>query len=317
MSQDINTLLKEATKDLLSDETLKAITEAFDKKVEEKVSLAVEAALVKQDEDYSSKLEKVLEAVDADHTEKLEKIVSRIDEAHSIKFEHALKTLDETHSAKLEKLVKLYENALKVEADSFKSTVVENVSNYLELYLDKVIPVQQIQEATANARSRKIVDEIKRIVSLDETFVNSQIKEALVDGKRQIDEANAKAAEIAKNAQVLNEKVAVLEKNLLLEKKVANLPAPKKAYMLRVLSEKDASFIKENFDYVSDMYEKKEEDTMTTLKESTKPKTAGVDRVITESATKKSASYNSAETEDEGEQYVAESYVTLLKNKLV
>jgi len=32
MSKDITTLLKEATKDLLTDETLKAITEAFDKK---------------------------------------------------------------------------------------------------------------------------------------------------------------------------------------------------------------------------------------------------------------------------------------------
>lgn len=316
MSNDITTLLKEATKDLLTDETLKAINEAFEKKVEEKVSLAVEAALVKQDEDYSSKLEKVLEAIDADHTEKLEKIVSRIDEAHATKFVHALKTIDESHAKKLQALVERYERALKNEANTFKDTIVENVSNYLELYLDKTIPARQIQEATENARSRKIVEKIKEIVSLDEVFVNENVKEALIDGKRQIDEANAKAADAVKTAQVLNEKLAATEKDLLLEKAVANLPAPKKAYMLRVLSEKDAKFIKENFQYVSEMYEKSEEESMSTLRKNTTPKSRGVDvpaKVITENVKK---SYNSA-NDDTGEQYVSDSYVSLLKNKLV
>lgn len=316
MSQDINTLLKEATKDLLSDENLKAITEAFEKKVEEKVALAVEAALVQQDEDYSSKLEKVLEAVDADHTAKLEKIVGRIDEAHAVKFEHALKSLDEAHSAKLTKLVGLYEKALKKDADTFKNGLVENISNYLELYIDKSIPAQQVQEATQNTRSRKIIDEIKRLISLDETFVNQNIKEALIDGKRQIDEANAKAVQASKAADLLSEKVADLQRDVLLNEKVAGLPAPKKAYMLRVLGEKDAKFIAENFSYVADMYEKKEEEDVKVLKESTKPKSAGVDRVITEPAPKKTVSFTTA-GEDDGEQYVTESYVSLFKNKLV
>jgi hypothetical protein len=317
MSKDITSLLKEATKDLLTDETLKTLTEAFDTKVEEKVSLAVEAALVKQDEEYSAKLEKVLEAIDADHTSKLEKIVGRIDEAHAAKFKHALSTIDNVHAAKLQKLVKLYENALSKEANSFKNTVVENVSNYLELYLDKTIPVQQILEATQNTRSRKIVEEIKRLVSLDETFVNEHVKEALIDGKRQIDEANNKLNEANKQVQLLQEKAANTEKNLLLERKIANLPAPKKAYMHRVLAEKSASFIEENFEYVSEMYEKKEDENLQTLKESTTPKTRGADvnKVVTESR-KGTKSYSSAETDD-GETYVAESYVSLFKNKLV
>lgn len=316
MSNDISTILKEATKDLLTEETLKAITESFEKKVDQKVNLAVEAALIKQDEEYSAKLEKVLEAIDADHTSKLEKIVAKIDEAHAAKFEHALKTIDESHSAKLEQLVKAYDNALKNEAEVFKKNIVENVSSYLELYIDKAIPAQHIFEATQNARSRKIVNEIKRLVSLDETFVNENVKEALLDGKKQIDEAVARAENAKKEAQLLNEKVAVMERDLLLEKKVANLPAPKKAYMLRVLAEKDAKFITENFDYVSEVYEKKEEDNLQVLKESTAPKSKGVDRVITEEVKQGTKSFISKE-DDSGEKYVAESYVSLLKNKLV
>jgi len=316
MSNDISTILKEATKDLLTEETLKAITESFEKKVDQKVNLAVEAALIKQDEEYSAKLEKVLEAIDADHTSKLEKIVAKIDEAHAAKFEHALKTIDESHSAKLEQLVKAYDNALKNEAETFKKNIVENVSSYLELYIDKAIPAQHIFEATQNTRSRKIVNEIKRLVSLDETFVNENVKEALLDGKKQIDEAVARAENAKKEAQLLNEKVAVMERDLLLEKKVANLPAPKKAYMLRVLAEKDAKFIAENFDYVSEVYEKKEEDNLQVLKESTAPKSKGVDRVITEEVKQSTKSFISKE-DDSGEKYVAESYVSLLKNKLV
>ena len=316
MSNEISTILKEATKDLLTEESLKAITEAFEKKVDEKVTLAVESALIKQDEEYSAKLEKVLEAIDADHTDKLTKIVSKIDETHAAKFEHALKTIDESHSAKLEKLVSRYEGALKNEADTFKKNIVENVSSYLELYIDKAIPAQQIQEATQNTRSRKIIDEIKRLVSLDETFVNENVKEALMDGKRQIDEANEKAAAATKESALLLEKVATIERDLLLEKKIANLPAPKKAYMLRMLGEKDAKFINENFDYASDLYEKREEENLQVLKESTAPKTRGVDRVVTEDVKPATKSFMSKD-EDSGEKYVAESYVSLLKNKLV
>ena len=316
MSNEISTILKEATKDLLTEESLKAITEAFEKKVDEKVNLAVESALIKQDEEYSAKLEKVLEAIDADHTEKLTKIVTKIDEAHAAKFEHALKTIDETHSAKLEKLVGRYDNALKNEAETFKKNIVENVSSYLELYIDKAIPAQQIQEATLNTRSRKIIDEIKRLVSLDDTFVNENVKEALMDGKRQIDEANEKAASAAKESALLLEKVATIERDLLLEKKIANLPAPKKTYMLRMLGEKDAKFINENFEYASDLYEKREEENLQVLKESTAPKTKGVDRVVTEDAKPVTKSFMTKD-EDSGEKYVAESYVSLLKNKLV
>jgi hypothetical protein len=315
MSQDISTILKEATKDLLSEDTLKAISQAVEQKAEEKTTLAVEAALIQQDEEYSSKLEKVLEAIDADHTAKLQKIVTRIDDLHAKQFSKALSKLDEDHSTKLTNLVKIYENASKVEAKQFTNTVIENVSSYLDLYLDKAIPAQQIQEATLNTRNSKIVDEIKRLVSLDESFVNESVKEALLDGKKQIDEANAKAAAASKQSQLLSEKVQALESSLLLERKVATLPANKKGYALRVLAEKDAKYINENFNYVVEMFDKREDEKMQELKESTSPKTQGVDRLVTEDKKYTSKSFTSA-TSDDGEKFVAESYVSLLKNRL-
>lgn len=313
MSKDITNLLKEATKDLLSEETLKAISEAVEKKADEKVQLAVEAALVKQDEEYAEKLEKVLEAIDADHTEKLDKIVGRLDETHAAKFQHALKTLDESHSEKLVKLVKLYENALKTEAKQFKDTLVEQLSNYIELYIDKAIPAQQIAEATENARSRKIVNEVKRLVGLSDEFVNENIKEALLDGKKQIDEAASATEEVRKQLALVTEKAENLEKQLFLEHKLANFPAPKKEYMMRVLSEKKMDAIKENFNYVSEMYDKKEEDEVEVLKESATAKTKDVDVAKPEEVVTESKSFSSAD--ESGASYVVNAYVKELTKK--
>ena len=312
---DITNLLKEATKDLLSEESLKAIAEAVEKKAEEKVQLAVEAALVKQDEEYASKLEKVLEAIDADHTEKLDKIVARIDEVHATKFQHALSSLDESHSGKLQQLVKLYENALKNEAEHFKNTLVEQLSNYIDLYIDKAIPAEQIREATENARSRKIVNEVKRLVGLSDEFVNENIKEALLDGKKQIDEANTRTAEIEKQLKLVTEKAANVEKQLYLEKKLENFPSSKKDYMLRVLSEKSLTSIKENFNYVAEMYDKKESEEVETLKESTTPKSKGVDVATakTEKVINESKSYSTAD--GDGADFVAKAYVSELTKK--
>ena len=313
MSKDITNLLKEATKDLLTDETLKAISEAVEKKAEDKVQLAVEAALVKQDEEYAEKLEKVLEAIDADHTEKLDKIVGRLDESHAVKFQHAIKVLDESHSEKLVNIVKLYENALKTEAEQFKSTLVEQLSNYIDLYIDKAIPAQQIAEATENARSRKIVNEVKRLVGLSDEFVNENIKEALLDGKKQIDEANEETEQVRKQLALVTEKAEALEKQIYLENKLANFPAAKKEYMLRVLSEKKMEAIKENFNYVSEMYDKKEEDEMETLKESATVKTKHVDVAQPQEVVTESKSFSSAD--GNGSDYVAKAYVSEFTKK--
>jgi len=311
MSQDITTLLKEATKDLLSEETLKAISQAVEAKAEEKTQLAVEAALVKQDEDYASKLEQVLEAIDADHTEKLDKIVSRIDETHAAKFKHALSTLDEVHTEKLKKIVKLYENAMKNEAEQFKKSLVEQISNYIELYIDKTIPAQQIKEATENARSRKIVSEMKRLVGLSDEFVNESIKEALIDGKKQIDEANEQVKKLENQVKLITEKAENTEKQLFLEKKLENFPKAKKDYMLRVLSEKKIENIKENFNYVAEMYDKKEEDEVEVLKESATQISKGIDVPAQPVVVNESKSYSSAESfAEEGAQQVANLYVS-------
>ena len=71
--------LKEATKDILSEESLEEIETAFntavDNAVNDKLALHVEKALLDQDDSHSKKLEALLETIDTDHTQKLNVLV--------------------------------------------------------------------------------------------------------------------------------------------------------------------------------------------------------------------------------------------------
>ena len=71
----ITDLLKEVSKDVLTEESLEQIetvfTEAVNTKAEERAQIATEAALAAQDDEHSVKLEQLLESIDKDHTKKL------------------------------------------------------------------------------------------------------------------------------------------------------------------------------------------------------------------------------------------------------
>ena len=123
-TKDIKQTLKEGTKDLLSEEVLNEIEAVFNEAVQERANLQVEAALVQQDEDHAQKVQHLLEAVDTDHTNKLQRICEAI---------------DLSHSQKLMQIVEYYQNAITSDAGSLKNTLVENVSNYLDLYLELLL----------------------------------------------------------------------------------------------------------------------------------------------------------------------------------
>lgn len=286
MNKSLEQLLKEATKDILTEESLKAISDAFTLQVESAVAAkleesnktasaaAVTLALEAQDAEYAGKLEALLEAIDVDHYAKLEKIVARI---------------DENHCAKLKQLAEKYDTDAKKEAAAFKKTLVEKVSKYLDLHLEAVVPQAQLAEAVSNVRAKKIIRRIQEAVSLDEQFVNTEIRTALEDGKKQIDESKKAQAELAKQVKVLTEQATKLNTSLILERKTAGLPKEKKDYVTKILSSKTEDFINENFSYVVEMFEQKEEEAVDELKESTEGVTEkqNVDQpaeVVTESA---------------------------------
>jgi len=248
--------LKEVTKDMLSEESLNQISEAFEQQVtkaaEDRAKLQIDALLVKIDEDHSSKVEKLVEAIDRNHSEKLLKVVEAI---------------NENHAGKLKDVVRKYEKALNEDASTFKQSLVESISNYLEAYLDENLPNTAIEEAVNNKRANQVLNELRSMLSVDLILGKETIREAVMDGKTKLDESARIIDELKKQNGQLNESLTKAKSDLVLEQRTANLPDSKKNYLSKVFKGKSAEFIKENFDYTVKMFEKQESKNIETLTE--------------------------------------------------
>jgi hypothetical protein len=252
MSQDIATLLKEATKGLLSEESLATIKDSFESAVNDRVTIHVEKALTEQDAEYTAKLEHLLEAIDTDHTRKLHRVVEAI---------------DKNNASKLQAVVRKYSAAITEQADSFKDTLVEQISNYLDVYLEKSVPQASINEAVKNKKAHIVLENLRKALAVDVTLMKESVKDAVLDGKAQITEATAEANKLKAEVAALNEKLQRAQADLVFEQKTSTLPETKKAYARRVLQGKSAQFILENIDYTLSLFDKKEEERLDILKE--------------------------------------------------
>jgi len=271
---NVKSILTEQFKDLISEETLNTIEEAFTKAVEEKaqskLQLEVENLQAKLDEKYTGKLQEVVESIDADHTAKLAKLVEAIDTDHAVKLHKLVKNIDKSYTTKLKKVVEKYEGDLKKEASSFQERIVEEISNYMDLYIDKAVPAQQISEAAENIRAAKQLEQIRSIVGINEEFIDSEIKEALTDGKKTIDSLRDELNKVLKENVDLLQKSNKSEAKILLEQKTTDMPSEKKNYITRLLSNKAPEYIEENFAYVVDMFERESKEELEVIKESVK-----------------------------------------------
>ena len=270
MTKDIKPLLKEATQGLLSDESLNQIETAFTEAVNTKVQLNVESALDKQDTDYTSKLKELLVAIDEDHTKKLVNVVEAV---------------DHNNTAKLKAVIKRYSKALTEDAKNLQEKLVSDVSIYLETYLNEVIPQDAVNAAVQNKKARIILKSLRESLAVDSALMSESIKEGILDGKQQIDEAQKELETTKQQLAVLKESLATTQANLILEQKTALLPEKKKAYAKRVLAGKSPKFITENIDYTLSLFDKKDEERLETLKDEAFDSRIAKDDVINEDVT--------------------------------
>jgi hypothetical protein len=262
-------ILKQVDESVINEETAKAITEAFESAVEEKVnarvSLEVESVLAKQDDDHAVKLKKLLEAIDTDHSDKLQKVVN---------------ALTENHTSKLKNVVSFYRKAINEKANKFSTKMVSEISNYLDLYLDKKVPNLQLEEAVQNTYARKQLDKIRELVGIDSDYINESVKSVVSKGKSKIDELNEKLNDAYKENHVLSEKLKVNMNAVLLEKKTKGMPSAKKEFIFNLLNDKSSSYIQENFSYVVEMFERGEEEKSSDLVQEAKNKALSRDAKI-------------------------------------
>lgn len=281
----IKNILSEQFKDLISEETLNTIEEAFvqavEEKSKEKVQLESEHLKQKLDEEYATKIEQVVEKIDVDHSAKLKKLVEAIDTDHAVKLQKLVKGIDKKYTEKLQQVVEKYENEVGEEAKAFQERLVEEVSNYLDLYIDKNIPKEQISEAVANIKAANQIKQIRQIVGITEEFIDSEVREALVDGKKTIESLRGELNEALKQNVDLSLKANKAEAKMILEEKTTDMPSAKKAFVNKLLGNKAPEYIQENFQYVVEMFERQTQDEVDEIKESVKSefvKTPSIDR---------------------------------------
>ena len=271
MSKDITSILKEAVGDSITQETLDQIETVFNEAVDSRSVIRVEKALVEQDQTHADKLEKLLEAIDKDHTDKLEKVVE---------------ALDKNHAQKLVQLVKRYESTLTEDASGFKNNLVESISNYLEEYIDESIPLQDVQEAIRNNKAVKVLESLRSTLGVDLALSKETIKDAIHEGKVEIDQSHKKITQLSESNNNLANQVTQLQSHILLNEKTQDLPKQKQQYMHRVLADKTPEFITENFDYTLRLFDKTEEEKIVKIKqEAVAKRRPEVDRPIVESTT--------------------------------
>ncbi len=279
---EIKDILKKAAGDVLTEDTLNAIDTAFSDAVKEKaqekvetqvterLQLEVESALTRLDEEHTEKLQNLLEAVDNDHVKKLKAVVHR---------------LDENHCDKLKFLVKRHKTQLQTEASKLRDSLVNEISDYLDLYLDKVIPIDQVNEAVNNTEARRILDSVKKAIAVDSSFITESVRSALIDGKQKIDNLKKDLNNTLEENIELNSRAKKAEAGLILEQKTKELPSNKKEYVCKVFADKDPEYITENFNYVVEMFERDEQDQVEVLSEGAKKSalTHNIDAPVTES----------------------------------
>lgn len=246
---DLKSILEKMDNSVISEEVANEIAEAFEtavnEKVENRISLQLEKSLSEQDDDHAKKLEKLLEAIDTDHSDKLQKVVNAI---------------NENHTEKLEQLVSFYRKALNEKAENFSNSIINELSNYLNLYIEKLIPKDQLEEAVENVYAKKQLDEVRKLIGIDSNYINKQIKNTISEGKQIIDDLTSKLNKSNEEKQQLLEKVENIEANMILEEKTRNMVKAKKDFIVKLLGDKNKSYIEENFNYVVEMFDSSEEE---------------------------------------------------------
>jgi hypothetical protein len=137
----IKDLLSEASNGVLSEDVINQIDTLFNEAVElktnERVKLAVEAAL------------------DADDTETIklfEDAVSKLDKVHAKQLVELLSKQSELCERKLEKQKNTYTRLLNNDARKFKENILESISLFVEENIERHIPKTIIKEAAENTK---------------------------------------------------------------------------------------------------------------------------------------------------------------------
>jgi flagellar biosynthesis regulator FlbT len=279
--------MKKNLKNLFSEDVQKILTEdsinAIEKAINEKVELAVEAALLEQDEQYADKLQTLVKSIDKDHTHKMKRIVESV---------------DKDRTAKLVKVIKKYERDINYDLTKFKKQIVESIGSFIDTFIEESVPKKDIEQAVKNKTAYNVLENMRKVFAIDLSVMNESIAPAVMEGKKEIDALRKENEQLKRNTALLKEQKDSAEKRLFIENKVASFSEDKRKFITKALSDKSLDFVKENFDYTIRLYDKQEKKTREMIKEEAlkdrkhKPDFVKNEKIVTEKVNKDVEEYD-------------------------
>jgi hypothetical protein len=242
---NITEILKQAGGDILTEDTLNAISEAFNAEVDRRVNDKIEL-----------ERDNIRITLNEEHGVKMQRILEHIDDSHSAAFKQAINKLNSHRKGQLKKAITHYESKIQKDrklAVEHVQNLTRKISQYLDEYLDEKVPSDLLQEAAKNKHVEILLEKVKNVVGVDEVFSNKKIKGL-------IDKTKTKALHLEEENKKLKREKLIRESRNILESKTKNLPDDMTEFLVRRLAGKSPKYILENFDYVKRMYLREQRD---------------------------------------------------------
>lgn len=257
---------------------------------------------------YENKIQKI----DDEASRLMEDLYNKVDKVASEKLMEYAKLVDKNHTDKMIKLSESYKKQIKL-VESKKTVdekLVEGVSKYLDTYLEEQIPTKQlINEAKLN-RLEKMFNQIKEITFINDDYVQTEIKEAILDANQIIkskeDAVKVKETEIDRlmmEKVELKHQIEKIEASNLLSEKTKDMTPSMKAYVETVFKNADKKEIEERLNEAVNAFRTEEEaKKQQLLAESEKNRKVKAPVILTEEVEKK--------VEQEKQQMLTESHTS-------
>lgn len=245
-------------KKIFTEEIQNEFKTLIEAKKEEAYKRALEEAAKKVSEDHTAEIKKLTESIDNDHSAKLQKLIEKIDLDHARKLKKIYESLDTHCSKKLVKVVKhLKEN--------HRSQIIEKVSDYLDTYLEEAFPKKNAIDEAKLARLEESTKAIREILMVNDAYVQKEIKEAILDAKKQIEEKQSEVDKLMFEKVELKKKFDKIEADRMLTEKTKDMPLAQKSFILKYFAEATSKEISEKMNEAVQAFQKADRKERETL----------------------------------------------------
>ena len=161
-----------------------------------------------------------MKKIDEEHAKQLEDLLESIDQKHLEQMESLVESIDQNYTQKLVTLAEAYEGELKDGANTLRESLARNISNYLDVYLDKAFPAETVKEAVENTKAARMVSKIMDVVGIDPEYMSESVKDAITKSKISVDVLTKQLNDVTKKNELLSEEIKKMKTSLVLEQKI-------------------------------------------------------------------------------------------------